>query len=342
MSLRVEGAHKTYRPRRGAEVLALDGVDVQVDANELLVVVGASGSGKSSLLRVIAGLEQLDAGRVVIDGEDVTPLAPGRRGVSLVFQEAALFPHLDVDANIGIGERARGTDRATVRARVREVAATLDVVHLLERMPSELSGGERQRVALARAIIRSPRVCLLDEPLASVDSELRLRMRGVIRDVQRMLGVPMVHVTHDQVEALALGDRVAVMDQGRVLQCDVPDVVYGRPATTVVARGVGPLPMNLLPEVGGVVVGVRPERVRLAPVGPSAPGGSIAPGPIGTVRTVEPVGEECLVAVEMANGGPQVLARLPWPTAPRVGDEVRADWPVGDEHHFDASTGLRR
>ncbi|MFC7615049.1 ABC transporter ATP-binding protein [Actinokineospora soli] len=209
MSLRVEAAGKTFRSRRGARVVALDGVDLEAKDGELLVVVGPSGSGKSTLLRAIAGLEPLDTGRVVIGDRDVTALPAARRDVAMVFQDAALFPHLSVAANIGIGERARGVRE--VDDRVRSVAAVLGVDHLLARMPAELSGGERQRVALARMLIRVPAVCLLDEPLSSVDAESRARLRAEIRSVHRSLGVPMVHVTHDQVEAMAMGDRVAVM-----------------------------------------------------------------------------------------------------------------------------------
>jgi ABC-type sugar transport system ATPase subunit len=329
MSLRIEGAHKVFRARRGAQVVALDGVDLAAKSGELLVIVGPSGSGKSTLLRAVAGLETLDSGQVVIDDRDVTGVPAGRRDVALVFQEAALFPHLGVAANIGIGERARGSRRRDIETRVREVARVLDIEDILARMPGELSGGERQRVALARAMIRSPRVCLLDEPLASVDTELRLRMRGEIRAVQRSLGVPMVHVTHDQVEAMAMGDRVAVMAAGRVLQCDTPAAVYERPATTAVARNFGPLPMNLLPAVDGVIVGVRPERVR------------VRPGGDGTVVAVEPAGEECLVRV-LPDGGAELLARLPWADAPHAGDRVTVTWRPEDEHRFDAATGERR
>ncbi|ADB32274.1 ABC transporter related protein [Kribbella flavida DSM 17836] len=335
MSLRVESAHKTFRAHSGARVVALDGVDVTAADDELLVVVGPSGSGKSTLLRAVAGLETLDAGRVVIGDRDVTGVPAARRDVAMVFQEGALFPHLSVAANIGIGERARGGRRRDVDVRVREVAGALGVEHLLRRMPGELSGGERQRVALARVLVRAPAVCLLDEPLASVDAELRLRMRGEIRAVQRSLGVPMVHVTHDQFEAMAMGDRVAVMDGGRVLQCDRPEMVYDRPATTAVARIVGPLPMNLLPAAVGVVVGIRPERVRLR-VGEEDEGGA---GRIGSVISVEPAGEECLVRV-LADG--ELLARLPWPAAPKVGERVSVAWRPEDEHHFDAATGRRR
>ncbi|MGH3756863.1 ABC transporter ATP-binding protein [Actinophytocola sp.] len=339
MSLLVEAAHKQFRARRGARVLALDGVDLEAKADELLVIVGPSGSGKSTLLRAVAGLEALDAGRVVIDDRDVTETPAGRRDVAMVFQEAALFPHLNVAANIGIGERARGARRRAVEARVREVARTLDVEPLLARMPGELSGGERQRVALARVMIRSPRVCLLDEPLASVDAELRLRMRGEIRAVRRSLGVPMVHVTHDQVEAMAMGDRVAVMVAGRVLQCDNPADVYARPATTAVARIFGPLPMNLLPAAGGVVVGVRPERVRLSQ---SQSQSQSQTGRVGSVVAVEPAGEECLVRVLPDEADGDLLARLPWADAPRVGDRATMAWRTEDEHRFDAATGERR
>lgn len=332
MSLRVEAAHKSFRTRGGARVVALDGVDLRAADGELLVVVGPSGSGKSTLLRAVAGLEPLDAGRIVIGGRDVTGVPAARRDVAMVFQEGALFPHLSVAANIGIGERARGAGRREVAARVREVARTLDVEHLLDRMPGQLSGGERQRVALARVMVRVPAVCLLDEPLASVDAELRLRMRGEIRAVQRSLGVPMVHVTHDQHEAMALGDRVAVMDAGRVLQCDRPEVVYERPATTAVARILGPLPMNLLAAVDGVVVGVRPERLQLRRTGGS--------GRAGSVTAVEPAGEECVVRV--LTDGAELLARLPYADAPHLGDEVCVAWRPEDEHHFDATTGRRR
>ena len=334
MSLRIEGAHKHFRAHRGTRVVALDGVDLEAKPGELLVIVGPSGSGKSTLLRAVAGLEALDAGRVVIDDRDVTAVPAGRRDVAMVFQEAALFPHLGVAANIGIGERARGAGRRTVETRVREVARSLDIEHLLARMPGELSGGERQRVALARAMIRSPTVCLLDEPLASVDTELRLRMRGEIRAVQRALGVPMVHVTHDQAEAMAMGDRVAVMAAGRVLQCDTPAEVYARPATTAVARIFGPLPMNLLPAADGFVVGVRPERVRVS----RAEDGDRA----GSVAAVEPAGEECLVRVRPDGAAGDLLARLPWAGAPHAGERVTVTWRPQDEHRFDAATGERR
>ncbi len=338
MSLRVEAAHRAFRQRGRESVVALDGVDLDVGAQELLVLVGRSGSGKTTLLRAVAGLESLDSGRILLDGDDVTHLPPGRRGIAMVFQEAALFPHLRVRDNIGIGERARGADRAAIASRIDDVADTLDVRHLLDRMPAQLSGGERQRVALARAMIRSPRVLLLDEPLAAVDAEQRVRMRSVIRDVQRRLGVPMLYVTHDQGEAMALGDRVAMVDRGRVLQCDSPEVLYAQPADVVVARGFGPLPMNLIPTRGGheggagsVVVGVRPERLRLSRDGD---------GPECAVRGIEPAGEESLVYLTTPEGA-TVVARVASGDTLPVGDQVRLTWRAEDEHRFDAATGRR-
>ncbi|MDT0214707.1 ABC transporter ATP-binding protein [Rothia sp. ARF10] len=348
MTLQVEAARRVFRQRGRDDVVALDGVDLDVADDELLVLVGRSGSGKTTLLRAVAGLETLDSGQVRLGGEDVTSLPPRGRGVALVFQEAALFPHLRVRDNIEIGERARGAGRSSVAARTDEVAETLEVAHLLDRMPSALSGGERQRVALARAVIRSPRVLLLDEPLAAVDVEQRVRMRGVIRDVQRRLRVPMVHVTHDQGEAMALGDRVAMVDRGRVLQCDTPDVLYSRPADVVVARGFGPLPMNLAPARDGVVVGVRPERLRLARSGSAAGsatdigGGSAATGAAqGSVVAVEPLGEESLVHLAVDSDRRAVVARVPAAWAPGPGDSVRVTWRPEDEHRFDADTGAR-
>lgn len=338
MSLRVEAAHRVFRQRGRDDVVALDGVDLEVRADELLVLVGRSGSGKTTLLRAVAGLETLDSGRILLGGDDVTTVSPSGRGVAMVFQEAALFPHLRVRDNIGIGERARGAARAAVVARTHEVAETLDVAHLLDRMPAALSGGERQRVALARAMIRSPRVLLLDEPLAAVDAEQRVRMRAVIRDVQRRVGVPMVYVTHDQGEAMALGDRVAMVDRGRLLQCDTPEVLYSRPADVAVARGFGPLPMNLGAPRDGVVVGVRPERVRLDAGGGDGGGGG---GAEHVVRASEPAGEESLVHLVGVADDHAVVARVPAGQAPRPGERVRVSWRAEDEHRFDAATGKR-
>jgi multiple sugar transport system ATP-binding protein len=248
MSVELRGVSRTYPGRRGRDsVRALDALDLDLEDGQLVVVVGPSGSGKSTLLRSIAGLEPIDAGTVRIGGRDVTGLPAGDRKVAMVFQDSALYPHLDVEANISFGLRARGSPRTEAAARVREAAAQLSIETLLRRRPGELSGGERQRVALARAIVREPAVFLLDEPLASLDAELRAQAREEIRSVQRRLGTAMAYVTHDHVEAMSLGDRVAVLRAGKVVQVDAPTTVYDRPASPFVARMFGSPPMNVLP-----------------------------------------------------------------------------------------------
>jgi len=232
--------------RRFGAVEALRGIDLSVEPGELVAVLGASGSGKSTLLRAIAGLEPADAGRVAIDGHDQSGVAPARRGVAMVFQSFALFPHLSVERNIAFGLRARSEPAATVAERVRETAERLRLDGLLDRRPGELSGGERQRVALARALAARPRLLLLDEPLSNLDAQLRVSTRTEIRRVQEATGVTTLYVTHDQSEALALGHRVAVLQAGLVEQVGTPDEIWERPASTSIARFVGTPPMNLL------------------------------------------------------------------------------------------------
>jgi ABC-type sugar transport system ATPase subunit len=323
-SVSVVGVGKAY-----GRVTALDSVDLDVAAEELVVVVGPSGSGKSTLLRVIAGLERADAGTVRIGGRDATALPAGDRDIALVFQEPALFPHLRVADNIGFGERARGTGRAEVRRKVAAAAATLGIEGALTRRPHELSGGERQRVALARALVREPAAFLMDEPLTGLDAELRLRMRIEIRELRRRLNTAMLYVTHDQHEALALGDRVAVLKEGRLLQVATPRELYERPETAFVARFIGALPMNLLPGPGDArVLGVRPERIRPAAAGR----GRLT----GRVLAVEPAGEACLTHLDVPGAAERVLARLPWAAAPQVGTDLGLDWDDCDVHRFGA------
>jgi len=210
-------------------------------------VLGASGSGKSTLLRVISGLEPPDAGHVLIDGADQARVPPARRGVAMVFQSFALFPHLDVERNIGFGLPARGTAGAEARERIRATAQALGLGELLGRRPSELSGGERQRVALARALAGRPRLLLLDEPMSNLDAPLRVSTRAEIRRLQEQTEVTTLHVTHDQTEALALGHRVAVLRGGALEQLGTPDEIWHRPASVAVASFIGTPPMNLLP-----------------------------------------------------------------------------------------------
>ena len=260
--------------RRFGRVEALRGVDLAVEPGELVAVLGASGSGKSTLLRAIAGLEPPDGGRVLIDGDDQADVPPPRRGVAMVFQSFALFPHLSVERNIGFGLRARREPDAAER--VLEAARAVQLDGVLDRRPGELSGGERQRVALARALAARPRVLLLDEPLSNLDAQLRASTRTEIRRLQERTGVTTLYVTHDQDEALALGHRVAVLREGRVEQVGTPDDIWERPASTWVARFVGTPPMNVLrAPIAGLeapdgLIGFRAEDAVAAPGGESA------------------------------------------------------------------------
>ncbi len=318
----------------------LRGVDLTVTRGELLVVLGSSGAGKSTLLRVVAGLEPVTQGQIHIAGRDATRLRPGLRNVSMVFQSYALFPHLTVADNIGFGLAVRDVPKAGIRERVRAAAEAVGCDHLLTRRPGQLSGGERQRVALARALVREPDVFLLDEPLSNLDAELRVRTRTELRALHDRVGATMLHVTHDQTEALVLGDRVAVLRDGRIEQVGTPEEIWRRPATSFVARFVGSPSMNLLPADGPLPVpggprdsahqvGVRPEAVRLGD-----PDGVAA-----TVRRVEVVGEDTYVY--LALGGHEVVARVPTDARPTPGDAVTVTARPADVHVFEVSTGHR-
>ncbi|WP_406385129.1 ABC transporter ATP-binding protein [Streptomyces sp. NBC_01618] len=338
MGIAIHGAHKSYRSRRKQPIAALTEVDLHVARGELMVVVGPSGSGKSTLLRATAGLEALDAGRIEIGGRDVTTAAPGDRDISLVFQDYALFPHLTVAENIAFGQRARGVPKTQITTDVAQAATMLGLTDALARYPRELSGGERQRVALARALIRRPKAFLLDEPLANLDPDLRLRTRAEIRELQRRLGVSMLYVTHDQTEALALGDRIAVVRAGRIEQVGTPDELHSRPSTAFIARFIGTLPMNLLPpealgRENGPVTGIRPERTHLAQAGH----GHLT----GRVTTVEPNGEETVLHI-VCPDTTRILVRVPSSTdVPRPGSETGITWSNADEHHFASAEGPR-
>ncbi len=252
----------------------LDDFSLTVEDGELVTVLGPSGCGKSTLLRLVAGLEELDAGTIHLGERRIDTLPARERDVAMVFQSYALYPHLTVRGNIEFPLRMRGVARAERARKVEEVAASLELTELLDRRPAALSGGQRQRVALARALVRSPALFLLDEPLSNLDARLRGDVRRSIRDVQRRLGVTTLYVTHDQTEAMTLGDRVVVLDRGRIQQCDTPLRVYERPANAFVAGFVGTPPMNLLPAMlagGQVVLGA--QRVELAAEARAALGG---------------------------------------------------------------------
>ena len=233
--------------KRFGDVVAVAAVDLEVRPGELMVLVGPSGCGKSTLLRLVAGLEEASAGEVWIGGRCVDDFAPGDRDVAMVFQSYALYPHMTVAQNLGFGLRVRGAGRAEIEARVGQVAGALGLSGLLSRRPGQLSGGQRQRVALGRAMVRDPGVFLFDEPLSNLDAGLRLRTRDEIAALHRRLGTTMIFVTHDQVEALSLGQRVAVMDRGRVLQVGTPDQIYRSPVDLFVAGFVGSPSINRLP-----------------------------------------------------------------------------------------------
>ena len=297
----------------------------------MLVVVGPSGSGKTTLLRCVAGLEEPDAGRISVGGRDVTTVAPGDRDVAMVFQDYALYPHLSVRDNIAFGLRARRTAAAEIEARVQEAARTLSVDHALDRSPNALSGGERQRVALARALVRKPAVFLLDEPLSNLDAELRAQTRLEIRELQRRLRVTTLYVTHDQIEAMTMGDVVAVLRAGRVEQVGSPADVYDSPINIFVARFLGSPPMNVFPAatlslaLEDGYIGIRPERLELV----EGTSGRLN----GAVSAVEHIGGDAVVHVVV--GDERLLVRCDVRSAPVTGAHVGLMFADGDLHRFD-------
>jgi multiple sugar transport system ATP-binding protein len=227
-------------------VVALDDVSLRIEDGEFVALVGPSGCGKSTLLRALAGLEEITSGTISVGGADVTDLAPRHRDIAMVFQTYALYPHMSVRENLGYGLKVRRTARAEIRKRVDDVAELLGLAGLLERKPSQLSGGQRQRVAMGRAIVRHPKAFLMDEPLSNLDAKLRVGMRASLAQLHRRLGTTTVYVTHDQVEAMTLGQRVAVMRDGRILQVDAPQRLYEEPRDLFVAGFIGSPAMNLV------------------------------------------------------------------------------------------------
>jgi sn-glycerol 3-phosphate transport system ATP-binding protein len=330
-------------------------VDLAVADGEMIVIVGASGCGKSTLLRIVAGLESPTAGRVAIAGRDVTALEPSERDIAMVFQNYALYPHMTVAQNMGYGLRIRGLPRAEIDRRVRDSAALLGIEPLLDRRPRQLSGGQRQRVAMGRAIVREPKLFLFDEPLSNLDAKLRVQMRAEIRRLQRRLGVTSLFVTHDQVEAMTLGDRLVVMHQGHAAQVATPMEIFDRPADTYVAGFIGSPSMNFLagrlaegghavaleagpvirfadgprpgPEGMPLTIGIRPEHVRADPDGlPLA------------LDLVEPLGSETVLHGRLPQGEALVV-KLAGP-APRDG-VLPVALPATALHVFAAEGGRR-
>ncbi|WP_062214809.1 ABC transporter ATP-binding protein [Streptomyces sp. NBRC 109706] len=314
-------------------VRALDAVDLTVEDGEFFALLGPSGCGKTTLLRTLAGLETATSGSVTIGGRDVTALAPGRRDVAMVFQDYALFPHMTVTDNIAYPLRIRKVPGGERRAKAAETAAELGLAELLARRPDQLSGGQQQRVALARAMACHPQAFLFDEPLSNLDARMRLEARTFLKRLQRELGVTTVFVTHDQAEALAMADRIAVMEHGRIRQLGTPAEVFRRPANTFVASFIGSTPMNLLPgraedgavrvadallptpegiDPGGegeLVYGIRPEYLTYHP---TPVDGALA----GEVRVVENLGSAQLVTLEGRAGPVQTVVDEDVPVAP--------------------------
>ena len=356
-SVTFENATRVYP---GTSAPAVDKLNLQIKDGEFLVLVGPSGCGKSTSLRMLAGLEEVDAGRILIGDRDVTNVAPKDRDIAMVFQSYALYPHMTVAENMGFALKIAGTPKEERDRRVKEAAKLLDLEEYLDRKPKALSGGQRQRVAMGRAIVREPQVFLMDEPLSNLDAKLRVATRTQIAALQRRLGITTVYVTHDQVEAMTMGDRVAVLKDGILQQVHTPRNLYDNPANAFVAGFIGSPAMNLLnaPVNGGkamlgdlqidipgnpgtsIIVGIRPEGFT-----PSSTGFKVQ------VEVVEELGADAFVygkpadsSVKFANAtdeGAQVIIRWDPKNPPKAGDIVTVTVNPTAIHLFNATTGER-
>jgi len=345
--------------KRYGDLEVVHAINLQIQDGEFIVLVGPSGCGKSTTLRMLAGLEDITSGEILIDGRVVNEIEPRDRDIAMVFQDYALYPHMSVYENMAFSLRYRNTPRAEIGARVREAAEILGLTPYLARKPKALSGGQRQRVAMGRAIVRKPQVFLFDEPLSNLDAKLRGTMRLEMKKLHQQLGVTTVFVTHDQIEAMTLADRVVVMNGGYIEQVGTPDEVYHAPASLFVAGFIGAPTMNLvpaersgpnqlrLPESGRVIalpkpiaesasalmLGMRPEDVDVAQ-------GAIAPGQVdmpAIVEVVEPLGADTLVFTKMS--GHPVVARVRPDVRPKPGDTIDLRFDLTRSHLFDAASG---
>ncbi|MFO7312063.1 MAG: ABC transporter ATP-binding protein [Bacillota bacterium] len=354
--IRLERLTKSF-----GNVTAVKGVDLEINDGELLALLGPSGCGKTTILLMLAGIYRPTSGDIYFDDERVNDVPPKGRGVGLVFQSYALYPHMTVYDNIAFPLRLRKTPKEEIDRRVREVARIAKIEEYLQRKPSQLSGGQQQRVALCRALVKEPELLLLDEPLSNLDARLRIETRTEIKRLQRQLGITTILVTHDQIEAMTMADRVAVMRAGVIEQLSTPLELYNRPANLFVASFIGDPPMNLVsmeyrvdggtpqlanadfsvalpPEARAgmekatssqVVLGVRPEDLRVS----SQP---VDGKPAGEVYMLEPLGRDTLVDVRV--GQQAIRALVPGGTPIRVGDRVWLDWDMDRMHLFDART----
>jgi multiple sugar transport system ATP-binding protein len=315
---------------------AVDGVDLESREGEFLVLLGPSGSGKTTVLRMIAGLEEPTSGEIRIGERAVNHLSPRERGIAMVFQSYALYPHLSVYRNIAFPLRAQRVPREIHREKVERAAEMFGIGGLLERKPRQLSGGERQRVALARALVRDPSVFLLDEPLSNLDAKLRASAREELQKFQKQIGTTTIYVTHDQVEAMAMGDRVVIMNAGKVRQIGTPAEVYDEPADTFVATFLGSPPMNLLRR-GDLLVGFRPEHFRPVAAGETARFSF-------RVELTEYLGAERLLYGRLQDRAddPEVVSRIPsYLPAPASGQVAAFGVAAENLRFFDAASGKR-
>ncbi len=331
-------------------VPAVKGVNLKVADGELIVLVGPSGCGKSTLLRMVAGLETVTSGRIEIGGKDVVRAEPAERDIAMVFQNYALYPHMSVRGNLEYGLKNRGTPRGEIDRRVQDAADILEIGPLLDRKPRQLSGGQRQRVAMGRAIVREPAAFLFDEPLSNLDAKLRVQMRVEIRRLQRRLKTTSLYVTHDQLEAMTLADRLVVMNGGLVEQIGTPTEVYDRPATLFVAGFIGSPPMNLIPaaslsagENAGTlrlgaetdIVGLRPDQLYIA-----RPEGDVLTL-AGTVELLEPVGGESHLHVQIKGTEQPIILTVQGRPKLAEGDTITVYARPEDIHPFNQQTGRR-
>ncbi|RUM03869.1 ABC transporter ATP-binding protein [Rhizobium chutanense] len=342
---------------------AIEDLNLEIRDGEFMVFVGPSGCGKTTTLRMLAGLETPTYGKILLGRDDVTLTSPGRRNISMVFQSYALYPHMTVRQNLAFGPQIRHENKSEIAASIDKVAKLVGLETLLNRHPSELSGGQRQRVALARSMIRRPRIFLLDEPLSNLDASLRTHMRTEIAELQRQLGVTAVYVTHDQVEAMTMGHRIAVFDHGRILQVATPAELYRAPANKVVGRFIGSPRMNILPATVSVEgdsvnvrcfgttfsmqgrtftrdrlsdkieLGIRPDEIQWVKDAPSRCTEKIT----GVVTSLETTGSDTFVLVNVE--GTEVNSKFPSFAPVRRGDAVELVFDPADLHFFDAETG---
>jgi multiple sugar transport system ATP-binding protein len=359
------GVSFNHVAKRYGAVSVIEDMSLNIGDHEFMVLVGPSGCGKSTALRMIAGLEDISEGAITIGERVVNELPPKDRDTAMVFQNYALYPHMTVRENMEFGLKIRKMPKDEIDRRVNEAANILSISHLLDRKPKQLSGGQRQRVALGRAIVRNPVVFLFDEPLSNLDAKLRVQMRAEISKLQQRLKTTSVYVTHDQVEAMTMGHRIAVMNSGKIQQVGTPLEVYDKPANVFVAQFIGTPPMNFfdatiadngtrldagkfsiaLPQSlraatasrngKKVLVGIRPENILQAGKEPRGETARVT----GTVEIVEPIGHEAIVHVRV--GEALVVASFDAHTMPRVGDSIELLFELDALHLFDAETEIR-